>query len=175
MSRCKGPGAGVAALQRFWMKHQEAALAPQQELPAGFAVLCKQGWQLVLYIPSCSPLHSHLIWKRYWVSAASSHQGYRLLGCVFISKAAAEDPAQGQSAIFSTAWLCLLALQQIPAAGDCWTWDANNKAMKFLGKLIWKWLTAVQQVPRFISSFWLIRKGKYFNFEDTVINLKSWS
>lgn len=110
-SRYKGPGAGVVALQRFWMKHQETALAPQQELPAGFAVLCKQGWQLVHYTPSCSPLHSHLIWKRCWVSAASSHQGYRLLGCVFIPKAAAEDPAQGQSAVFSTAWLCLLGLQ----------------------------------------------------------------
>lgn len=43
MSRFKGPGAGIVALRRFWMEHQETALDPQQELPARFCCSLQAG------------------------------------------------------------------------------------------------------------------------------------
>lgn len=42
-SRYKGPCAVIVKLQRFWRKHQEAALAPQQELTGCFAVALQTG------------------------------------------------------------------------------------------------------------------------------------
>ena len=52
-SRYKGACAVIVKLQRFWMKCQETALAPQQELTVRFAVPLQTGMAVhITYSPA---------------------------------------------------------------------------------------------------------------------------
>lgn len=111
MSRYKGPRAVIVALQRFRMKHQETAFAPQQELTACFAVPLQTGMAAVTAMWHTALLTSSLLFNMEALLSLCSILSTVLLSFGLQTKIQLKENSSLWYLLLCTPWLCLLSLQ----------------------------------------------------------------